>query len=195
MTADDDFDDRDGGLSALRRRATAASAAARPAVWVHARCERRPRNAPSPTSTFTTTRANWWRGCEVCEAAGSPRPARNRSATCSMPINGAAGHRPGRDAVAVPVATGRWLIFADRAGLGDRLADHLRAQGRFERLVRFGRDLDPADPAAIARLVADEHSAPTAIPARGSSISETSTRSTRKAGGPRSCRRPTTRGC
>ncbi len=68
-----------------------------------------------------------------------------------------------------PPATGRWLIFCDRGGLGRRLADKLRARGAAVQTVVAGKtnrrvsddefELIPADKPGMQWLLADLHTA------------------------------------
>ena len=102
----------------------------------------------------------WRRGCAACAAIASPGAGKSRSTTCSTPISGASQPRSEADIARQP---GRWLVFADKGGVGARLAEQLRARGDACAVVRVGSTfedcgqgdyrIDPGRPEDMLRLI------------------------------------------
>jgi acyl transferase domain-containing protein/aryl carrier-like protein len=145
IPADGDFDGRDGGLylpCAIDRVELLGPPGRR--VWVHARLrEKTDRRSVAEVDIYDEA------GRPVVRVRGlhSKRVAGGRSHAVDDLIYAYRWHA---QPLAPPETTlasepGRWLIFADRGGLGDRLAERLRSQGDACTLV-------PAEPSGAERL-------------------------------------------
>ncbi|MEA2632317.1 MAG: hypothetical protein QOE66_2536, partial [Chloroflexota bacterium] len=153
IPADGDFDHRDGGLylpSAIDRVELLGPPG--PRVWAHARLlEKTPRRSLAEIDVYDEA------GRPVARVRGlhSRRVAGGRGETIDDLFHAYQWHPrpllPQDASPALAQAPGRWLIFADVGGLGDRLAEKLRSRGNACTLLRTGS-------AGIAWDQSDEHS-------------------------------------
>jgi acyl transferase domain-containing protein/acyl-CoA synthetase (AMP-forming)/AMP-acid ligase II/acyl carrier protein len=128
--------------------------------WTAFRGAERRRRVPLPTYPFE--RRPYWIDARRRPAAPAAAVKRSDLASWFFTPEWRRAPLPPAAATAAPAA-GRWLLFADARGLGDRLAARLRGAGaqvvsvrRGERFERSGEDaytLAPAAPAEYERLL------------------------------------------
>ena len=150
----------------------------------------------SPISIFTMNEHQLTLEFAACAVNEWPATTQTRSSTiCSMRTNGSAARRAARlsrawalDATTLAWRCG-WLIFADRSGVGEQLAERLHAAGMASTLVFAGptfaqrRDehyeINPSSAEDMTHLLGEVH-APGRVPYRGIVHCGTSTRRPRK---------------
>ncbi len=148
IPADGDFDQRNGGLY-LPTAIEQVQLLCRPGrrVWVHARLlEKTPRRSVAEIDVYDEA------GQLAVRIRGlhSRRVAGGRGESLDDLFYAYRWHpQPLAEAVSPP-EPGGWLIFADKGGVGARLAEQLRAQGDVCTLVPAGSSLRPDD---LPRLV------------------------------------------
>ncbi|HEU4325211.1 MAG TPA: type I polyketide synthase [Roseiflexaceae bacterium] len=135
-------------------------------VWCHARLRPRPPEQPDAIEI----------DIELRDAAGAcvatVEALRLQALEQSRAVHANPGSwlldlcwQPAERAAGEPAPAGGWIIFADRSGLGARLASGIRARGLRATLVTAGAssrridddlyEADPADAGALGRLVAE----------------------------------------